>query len=201
MSKRHITIIDDHAMFRAGLRMLINANMPELMVSEAGSLSEATQKGAPSPDVVLLDIQLPGLNGMEGIALLQRRWPEVPVVMLSSQDDPDTAVEAVSRGASCFVSKAETAERIVQTLARLLNGETLSPPTEERVDPSSLRLTPRQCEVLELLCQGLSNKLIARRLEVSENTVRWHVQAILEALGVSSRAEAAFAARTLGLIG
>lgn len=75
-----------------------------------------------------------------------------------------------------------------------------APPTPQQED-SSLRLTPRQCEVLELLCQGLSNKVIAKRLELSENTVRWHVQSILSLLNVSSRSEAAFTARQLGLVG
>ncbi len=181
--------------------MVLNANMPETAVSEAGSLSDAIQEGAEPPDVILLDIKLPGLNGVEGIALLQRQWPGVPVLMISSQDDPQTVRQALARGATGFVSKAETAERIVEILNQVLRGGHEPPPVPADGDQPSVRLTPRQGEVLELLCQGLSNKLIARRLALSENTVRWHVQAILEILQVSSRSEAAFAARNLGLIG
>ena len=188
-------------MFRAGLRMLLTSSMPEAGVIEAGSLNEAMRIASAAPDVVLLDIQLPGLNGVDGIALLKRQWPDVVIVMLSSQDEPETVRLAMGRGAASFVSKAETAERIVEVINQALNSELPLDAHTAANDDSAVRLTPRQCEVLELLCEGLSNKLIARRLELAENTVRWHVQAILGTLQVSSRSEAAFAARRLGLIG
>lgn len=186
------------------MRMLLNASMSHVGVGEAGSLREAIQEVAAAPQVILLDIKLPGLNGVEGIALLRREWPDTPVIMLSSQDDPETMRLAMDRGATAFVSKAEKAERIVEIIEQILGGRLQHPVVVEEApendgQPCS-RLTPRQCDVLELLCQGLSNKLIARRLELSENTVRWHVQAILQALGVSSRSEAAFAARQRGLV-
>lgn len=200
MANKKIIIVDDHAMFRSGLRMLLEASLQGAGVTEAGSLNEAMQGPDAEPDVVLLDIKLPGLNGVEGIALLRRQWANVPIVMLSSQDDPETVREALARGATVFVSKAETADRIVALVNRILHeGLDSASPAGEPARPT-VRLTPRQCEVLELLCQGLSNKLIARRLNLSENTVRWHVQAILEALGVSSRSAAAFAARSAGLV-
>ncbi len=192
-----ILLIDDHAMFRTGLRMVLGSHIPDTEVLEAGSLNEAL--GGAEPDLVLLDIKLPGLNGVEGLALLRRKWPEVPVLMLSAMDDPQMVRTAIERGASGFVSKAQSAEHIVEAVKGLLEGEGALP--RPVADDSSLRLTPRQCEVLELLCQGLSNKMIAKRLELSENTVRWHVQAILSLLSVSSRSEAAFAARQLGLVG
>jgi DNA-binding NarL/FixJ family response regulator len=199
MPTKHILIIDDHAMFRSGLRMLIDDRMPDTQVAEAGTLRDGLEGMGGTPDVVLLDVKLPGLSGMEGIALVRRQWPEVPVLMLSAQDDTETVQQAMGRGASGFVSKAETAERIVELLNQALRGS-IEPPTVGE-GASSVRLTPRQCEVLELLCEGLSNKVIARQLTLSENTVRWHVQAILETLQVSSRSEAAFAARRLGLVG
>jgi DNA-binding NarL/FixJ family response regulator len=188
-------------MFRAGLRMLLNSSMPEVVVTEAGNMNEALQAAPRQPDVVLLDIKLPGLSGMEGIALLKREWPQVPVLMLSAQDEPEMVRTASARGAAGFVSKAETAERIIEVIEQVLRNEHPAPAVTVEDELTTLRLTPRQCEVLELLCQGLSNKLIARRLDLSENTVRWHVQAILSALQVSSRSEAAFAARQLGLVG
>lgn len=205
MTTHNILLIDDHAMFRSGLRMVLTARMIDAELFEAGSLSEATEKAPEQIDVILLDINLSGLNGLDGITLLKRKWPLAPVVVLSSQDGPDTARDALARGAVRFISKADTAERIVTLLNRVLRGEYATPetPTDENGDPLSTpeHLTPRQCEVLDLVCQGMSNKLIARRLSLSENTVRVHVQAILVFLEVSSRSEAAFAARRRGLVG
>jgi DNA-binding NarL/FixJ family response regulator len=204
MKNIRILLIDDHAMFRSGLRMVLNGSLPQAVINEAGSLNEAMQLTVEQPDAVLLDIKLPGLNGVDGIALIRRRWPLVPVIMLSSQDEPETVRMALARGASCFISKAETADRIVSLLESVVRGEIIAPldQASHGADTSGtlLHLTPRQCEVLDLLCKGLSNKLIARQLDLSENTVRGHVQAILGFLQVSSRTEAAFAARNRGLV-
>ena len=192
-------------MFRSGLRMVLNAHMDVAVVFEAGSLNEATQDAPEKIDVILLDINLPGLNGLDGIAFLKRKWPMAPVIVLSSQDGPKTVRDALARGAVRFISKADTADRIVALLNRVLRGEYAEPETQpgcgDEASDVPIHLTPRQCEVLELLCQGMSNKLIARQLTLSENTVRGHVQAILGFLHVASRSEASFAARRRGLVG
>ncbi|MDO8990770.1 MAG: response regulator transcription factor [Sideroxyarcus sp.] len=205
MTTTNILLIDDHAMFRSGLRMVLNARMADTEIIEAGSLTEATQCAPEKIGVILLDINLPGLNGLDGIALLKRKWPHVPVVVLSSQDGPETVRDALARGAVRFISKADTADRIVALLNRVIRGEYDAPENlqgvGDEVFPVPQHLTPRQCEVLDLVCQGMSNKLIARQLSLSENTVRGHVQAILGFLEVSSRSEAAFAARRRGLVG
>jgi DNA-binding NarL/FixJ family response regulator len=200
MSPPHVLLIDDHAMFRSGLKMVISAAMPNTVIHEAGSLQEAIDDAPDNVDVVLLDINLRGLSGLEGMSLLRRRWPEVPVLMLSSQNEPETVRLALARGAAGFVSKAETADHIVQAIRGVLQDPSaVAPPS---IDNSlARRLTPRQCEVLDLLSQGLSNKLVARRLSLSDNTVRRHVQDILEFFNVGSRAEAVVAARQQGLIG
>jgi DNA-binding NarL/FixJ family response regulator len=209
MLATRILLIDDHAMFRSGLRMVLNASLPDAEVFEAGTLNEA-MRDAPDLldavlDIILLDIKLPGLNGVDGIALLKRKWPQVPVLMLSSQDEPETVRLALARGAAGFISKADTADNIIALLKRILRGELAAQVAQTRDDGdvggALLHLTPRQCEVLDLLCQGMSNKLIARQLTLSEHTVRGHVQAILGFLQVSSRSEAAFAARRRGLVG
>ena len=201
----NILLIDDHAMFRSGLRMVLNGSLPDAEVFEAGTLNEAMQGAPDKIDVILLDIKLPGLNGVDGIALLKRKWPLVPVLVLSSQDEPETVRLVLARGATGFISKAETADKIIALLNRILHGEIIAPATQARssgdIPGLLLHLTPRQCEVLDLLCQGMSNKLIARRLSLSENTVRGHVQAILGFLQVVSRSEAVFAARRRGLVG
>lgn len=202
MTIASILLIDDHAMFRSGLRMVLNAGLPDAKLFEAGTLNEALQGAPDILDVILLDIKLPGLNGVDGIALLKRKWPQIPVLMLSSQDEPETVRLALARGAFGFISKADTANKIIALLNRILRGELSAQATLTGGTPDALlHLTPRQCEVLDLLCQGMSNKLIARQLTLSENTVRGHVQAILQFLHVSSRSEAAFAARRRGLIG
>lgn len=204
MKKTRILLIDDHAMFRSGLRMVLNESLPDAEIIEAGTLNDAMQSATDQPDVVLLDIKLPGLNGVEGIALLKRRWPHLPIMMLSSQDEPETVRMALARGATCFVSKADTADKIISILEKVLRGERIEPQDLPGIGGDThgilMHLTPRQCEVLDLLCQGMSNKLIARQLNLSENTVRGHVQAILGFLQVSSRSEAVFAARNRGLV-
>lgn len=200
MTSARILLIDDHAMFRSGLRMLIGVSMPAAGVHEAGSLDEAVHNELVVPDIVLLDIKLPGLNGVDGIALLKRRWPEVPVLMLSSHDEPETVHRAFANGANGFVSKSESADRIIEMIQQTLLGQIASPPPSENPDSNEKQLTARQREVLVLLSQGLSNKLIARRLSLSENTVRRHVQDILQHFQVTNRAEAVFTARSHGLV-
>ena len=193
-------IIDDHAMFRSGLRMVLASGIEGLKVKEAGSLEEAMRQDGCAPSVVLLDIQLQGLNGLEGLGMLRRKWPATPVVMLSSDATAKTVRQAMERGAAAFVSKADTADNIVSVVEPLLQGLPPAPALPRPMAGEPQRLTPRQCEVLDLLCQGLSNKAIGRRLDLSENTVRGHVQAMLAVLQVSSRSEAVFAARRQGLV-
>lgn len=192
-------LIDDHAMFRSGLNMVISMAMPEATVLQAASVEEALTKVTKAPHIVLLDIKLNGSSGLEGIASIKRQWPSVPVLMLSSQDEPETARLALARGAAAFVSKAETAEKIIDVIQQVLRGE-LAGSTPLKNKSEERRLTPRQREVLELLHQGLSNKLIARKLDLSDNTVRRHVQDILEYFQAVNRSEAIFAARQQALV-
>ena len=198
-----ILLIDDHAMFRCGMGMVLRSGLAHAEVLEAGSLDEAMRIATQAPTLVLLDIQLNGLNGLECIELLQRKWPAVPIIMLSSDATPSTVRLALERGAAAFVSKSDTAGAIIATIQQVLRREA-GAPTPPAIGGETLervRLTPRQCEVLDLLCQGLPNKSIGRRLGLSENTVRGHVQAVLGLLQVSSRTEATFAARRSGLVG
>jgi DNA-binding NarL/FixJ family response regulator len=192
-------LIDDHAMFRAGLRQVIKVAIPELDIFEAGSLDEALACPSSDVSVVLLDNKLNGLSGIEGIALIRRKWPLVPILMLSSQFEPEIVRLALARGVAGFLSKAESVEKIIETLQQVMVGNLLGNTT--LVPLAQKCLTPRQSAVLELLHQGLSSKLIARQLSISENTVRQHAQAILEFFAVASRAEAVFAARNQGLVG
>ncbi len=185
--------------------MVLLSGIPDLEVAEAASLEEAMKTTMTEPALVLLDIQLHGLNGLEGIALVKRKWPDASVVILSSDAAPQNVRMALERGAAAFVSKADTADNILAVIEQLRRGQEVVSPVQADAqaangDGARQLLTPRQFEVLDLLCQGLPNKVIGRRLNLSENTVRGHVQAVLAALQVSSRSEAGFAARRRGLV-
>lgn len=204
MKSPKLLLIDDHAMFRAGLSMVIAMALPDAVLLQAGSLSDALATAPQDINVVLLDIKLNGSSGLDGIERLRQYWPTAPVLMLSSLDTPEIQALALSRGSAAFVSKAETAEHIVAMVRRALSGDLggeLGQPGRSSGMNIERPLTPRQREVLELLHQGFSNKLIARQLQLSENTVRRHVQGILEYFQVMSRAEAVFAARQMALVG
>ena len=204
MQPARCLLIDDHAMFRSGVAVLLRMGMTNLEVQEAASVDEALHGALTPPDVVLLDIVLRGLSGLDGIELLKRQWPRTPIIMVSSDAEPHTVRLAMARGAAAFVSKEQSADSILGVVRQVLNHTHPTPANRPRpgsqTPPDDLRLTPRQLEVLDLLCQGLPNKAIARKMDLSENTVRWHVQAILAVLNVSNRSEAAFAARSQGLI-
>ena len=200
MNVVQILLIDDHALFRSGLKLVLLGGLPDVQVLQAQSLEQAVHEASQPPSLVLLDIHLQGVNGLEGLGLLKQRWPGVPVVMLSSSVEPEIVRQALARGAAAFVSKAETADKIISVIRQTL-GHCPKVALPDRNDAKTQRLTPRQCEVLDLLCEGLSNKMIAKRMGLSEFTVRGHVQAVLGLLGVQSRSQVMFAARRAGLIG
>ena len=189
-----ILLIDDHALLRAGAKTVLAQAFPEADIAEADSVSDALAART-APSVIVLDVRLAGVSGVEGLVPLRRAWPDTPVVMLSSYPDADTIREALARGATAFVSKAEPSEHLLAAVRRALGATSAA----SRDEPKTA-LTARQIEVLDLVCQGLSNKAIAARLHVSEFTVRGHVRVILSVLDVSSRSEAAFVARLRGLI-
>lgn len=194
MTPANILLIDDHAIFRLGLSMALSSSIREAKVLEADSISSAMLCAEHRIDLVLLDIKLPGLSGMEGIALLKRQFLDAPIVMISSQDDSETIGLAITSGAVGFISKLEPVENVVNKIQFVLCGQHSELATAAQSSDLK-RLTPRQCEVLNLLHQGLSNKIIAHQLSLSESTVHLHVRNLLEYFNAKSRAEAVFAAR------
>ena len=186
-------------MFRTGLALVIRAALPEAVVHEAGFLDEALALHVDTMDVVLLDVQLLGANGLACIAPLCQRWPGLRVLVVSSHTDPHSVREAHARGADGFIATTEPAARIVEVIRLALN-DALPAPARSPSAGSRSSLTPRQYEVIELMHRGLPNKVIARELKLSENTVRRHVQDILAYFEVGSRAEAVFIARQRGLV-
>lgn len=200
MPSPHVLIVDDHAMFRTGLALVIRSALPQSTVFEVGGLEEALLLAAQNMDVVLLDIQLIGLSGLACIAPLKRRWPGARVLAVSAHTDPHSVRDALAQGADRFISKAESAAKIIEAINAALAGALGGDEAQRQPATEQRSLTPRQCEVIELIHAGLPNKAIARRLGLSENTVRRHVQDILMFFEVGSRAEAVFVARQRGLV-
>ncbi|GLQ97794.1 response regulator transcription factor [Dyella mobilis] len=194
-----LLLIDDHALLRTGLRLVLESALPGVRIGEAGSMAEALHTPDAKLDLVLLDIELPGLNGLQGITLLKRQWPTTPIIIVTSHAEADARTTAVAQGAAAFLSKSEPTGRMVAVIQAVLAGDPVTEPTAASpVSPTPL--TARQCEVLDQLCLGHSNKIIGRHLNLSENTVRGHVAGLLAALGVSSRTEAVAVARQRGLV-
>lgn len=198
-------LIDDHALFRHGLLLLltklpgdnafIEVESCEAAFAEAGSHSDI--------DLILLDLALPGMNGMDGLVQLRQLCPTTPVILLSANENSQIIVEGIRRGAQGFIPKSCSPEVMLAAIQVVLAGGTYmpalglgSPPATE--DDSEL--TVRQREVLELLARNMSNKEIAEELGMRVNTVRVHVAAILKALDVENRNDAVRAAFGLGLV-
>ncbi len=205
MQDKHVLIVDDHSLFRTGLKMILMQVGQAGSISEADSIKQALEFCESNVDVILLDIQLPGINGIEGIKPLRERFNAVPIIILSASNDPTSISQARTLGASGYINKAASAEDMVKSIDETLNGGTCFSDLEAHAEftarPSSAgrQLTPRQIEVLMYLNEGKPNKLIARELNMSENTVRVHVSAILAALGASNRTEAILIAQREGI--
>lgn len=204
MQSKHILIVDDHALFRTGMKMILTQVGQASGISEASSIKEAFEFTEHDIDVILLDIHLPGVNGIDGIKPLRDKYSGVPIVILSASTDPTSISQAKKLGASGFLHKAAMAEEMVSSINTVLAGGTCFSGDIELEDYEHDRslsnsLTPRQVEVLIYLCEGKPNKLIARELDMSENTVRVHVSAILNALGASNRTEAILIAQREGI--
>jgi len=197
-------IVDDHALFRTGMKMILTQVGEAAGISEACSIKEAFDFNESGVDVILLDIHMPGLNGIDGIKPIRDKFSKVPIIILSASSEMSDMQKAKELGASGFMNKAALAEEMVSSISRVLDGKTCFPDDVDSAEHNSKAslsnaLTPRQIEVLIYLCEGKSNKLIARELEMSENTVRVHVSAILAALGAVNRSEAILIAQREGI--
>ncbi len=202
MLSYRIVIVDDHPLFRGALNQALSASLDSSEIIEAGSLDELTQKLAAGLDVdlILLDLTMPGVQGISGLVFLRGQHPEIPVVIVSANDDPVTIRRCMECGASGFVPKSQPVEQIRTAVRSVLDGNIWSPPDVDLSivgddDTSDLiarlsSLTPQQVRVLMMLGEGLLNKQIAYKLGVSEATIKAHVSAILQKLGVDSRTQA-----------
>lgn len=206
MGQASIIIVDDHPLFRDAMRLSIAPALPGAAIEEAGSLDEAIAKldALPDCDLVLLDLKMPGVQGLSGLAYLRAQYAGVPVAIVSGQEEPAIIRRALALGASGFIPKSTPADAIREAVKTIINGGVWAPaaasatsPEEREIDDLSRRLatlTPQQVRVLMMLREGLLNKQIAYALSVSEATVKAHVSAILLKLNVDSRTQAVIAA-------
>ncbi len=199
-------IADDHPLFRGALREAVTGVFDRAEVAEAGTfeeVSELLERGG-DIDLILLDLRMPGVRGFSGLMYLRAQFPSLPVVVVSANDDPAVIRRCMEFGASGFIPKTLGIEALRQAIARVLQGEVWTPPDVDLARGSDAEsaamiarlatLTPQQVRVLMMLSGGLLNKQIAYELGVSEATVKAHVSAILQKLGVESRTQAVIAA-------
>ncbi|MBD9482172.1 response regulator transcription factor [Pseudomonas sp. PDM14] len=204
MAAYEILIADDHPLFRSALQQALSLGLgPDVRLVEAASIAELeTCLGEKSDwDLVLLDLNMPGAYGFSGLVLLRGQYPQLPVVMVSAQEEAAVVVRAREFGASGFIPKSSSLETIQQAVRQVLDGEVWWPPqASEAVTVSAeakaasaglASLTPQQFRVLTMVCEGLLNKQIAYELNVSEATIKAHVTAIFRKLGVRTRTQAA----------
>jgi len=202
-----ILLADDHKLVRAGLVLVLKQMDASVELLEAGSGREATTicEAHSDLDLVLMDLDLPDGTGLEAMASINMKAPELPVVILSAIEDQSMVARAMKLGARGFIPKSASGEVMVNSLRLVLSGGICLPPgycEPARGNTSSQipNLTQRQMEVLHLMAKGSSNKEIARDLDISENTVRVHISAVIGALDATNRTEAAYSAMRMGII-
>lgn len=215
----NILLIDDHFCAREGVACLLKQIFPELQVFEAESFDEGLAIARETPlNLVLLDIQLPGKDGLTGLAELRREFPNLCVTMFSGLDDRELVFEALRLGAMGFIVKSVSRQAFVEALRDVLSGRVYLPtsvvgPQAANLpvatpcvgirpvsDPAGLGLTPREFEVLGWLVQGLCNKEIARKLGIEEQTVKNHLRPVFQKFGVARRTELLVKAFERGIV-
>ncbi|MBK1680507.1 response regulator [Rhodocyclus tenuis] len=211
-----ILVVEDHALVREGLVRTLRQLDQEVLVLEAADCDcagkQLEQHG--DLDMILLDLGLPGVDGLTCLGIIRGRYPTIPVVIVSAYDDALTVGRALKGGASGFVPKAYSGERLLAALREVLDGGIFTPdksmplklgtdlPVQSiggSADPSEFGLTERQVDVLSLMVRGKSNRDIGTRLGLTEGTVKIHITAIFKALGVSSRTQALVAVNRFGI--
>lgn len=209
-----ILIADDHTLFRRGLSLLLDRLYPGVELVEATDVPSALALGEvlESCDLVLLDLAMPGMEGLAGLERIRRSAPDARVVMLSATSDTEAVRDAIGLGARGYVPKSSSDEALRHALSLVMAGEIYVPASvlnqmsapgggddDLPADSPLRRLTGRQRDTLELLVRGLSNKEIARHLGLLESTVKAHLKVIMKKLGAANRTQAALMATQMGL--
>lgn len=212
LTQMKVLLVDDHAMFREGMKFLLSDLDESLQFSEAGTLEQAiTSLNDNGADLILLDLNLPGVDGLTALHHIRATFCTIPLAVVSGFDDPAQIRTAIDNGASGYVPKSSSSEVLIAALRIILAGGVYLPPAALDFVNDSLSdddiegqfqlklLTSRQTAVLLKAIQGVPNKVIARQLHISDGTVKAHLSAAYRTLGVHNRTEAVFAAARLGL--
>ncbi|MBC7908384.1 MAG: response regulator transcription factor [Rhodospirillaceae bacterium] len=206
-----VLLADDHALFREGVRLVLESLVDgPLDVVEACDYIQALAvvRAGADVDVGLVDLNMPGMDGFSGIEALKRAAPDLHLVVVSASEDPKDVRRALDCGAHGYITKSSSSAAMLHGIRSVLSGETFISPGLDvplahsgpsDTEAAKQALTPRQRDVLAMLRQGKSNKEIARDLDLAEITVKLHVTAILRALGVENRTQAAIFAAKMGL--
>src|SRR6202163_664511 len=201
-----LVIADDHPLFRGALREAVSGLFEDVDIAEAGSFDDVAkllERGG-EVDLILLDLTMPGVRGFSGLMYLRAQYPSVPIIVVSANDEPAVIRRCMDFGASGFIPKTLGVEEMREAISSVLKGGVWTPPDIDLNSAGDAEtaallarlatLTPQQVRVLMMLSEGLLNKQIAYELSVSEATVKAHVSAILQKLGVESRTQAVIAA-------
>ena len=196
-------LADDHPLYRDALQLLLRQQWPDCQLTQTASLAELLHllQHSAEPDLLLLDVNMPGSAGLDGLRQLKQQFLQVPVAMLSAEDDKQTILQAMALGAVGFISKAADKQQLLAAIQQLLAGNIYLPAQSFRQTETALsaaensnaipeklaQLTRQQRRVLAQLLQGASNKQIAEALFIAETTVKAHVTAIFDKLGVQNR--------------
>lgn len=211
-----LLVVEDHALVREGLVRLLGQIEAGATLHEVADFESALTllDGDEEFDLVLLDLALPGIDGFAGLDILRRRYPAMPVAVVSAFDDTPTITRVLNLGASGFIPKAFSGEALLSAVREILAGNIFRPsgqqgsrlddttpvaPSKFSVKPEEVGLTDRQAQVLALMVRGLSNRDIADQLDLSEGTVKIHATAVFKALGVNSRTQALVAVARYGI--
>lgn len=218
MKPIRILIVDDHTLFRSGIKLALQRHEGLEVVGEAGDGLEGIKRARQlKPDVVLLDLHMPGTGGLEALRVLAEDLPETQVIMLTVSEDADDLLETLRAGARGYLLKNIDTEFFLESIQRAARGESVMSPQIAHKLADSLRapqkdsatvvtdvspgkLSPREREIIVMLAHGASNKEIARVLNLSESTIKIHVQGILRKLNIAKRVQAAVYAVEHGLI-
>lgn len=202
--KIRLLIVDDHPAFRMGLVALVQSQPDLEVAAEAGDGQQAVELFRKlKPDVTLMDLRLPGMSGVEAILAIRKEFPDARVIVITTYDWDEDVYRAIQSGAKSYLLKDMTQEEIAGTIRAVHAGENKLPPNvagrlAERLQREEL--TQREQEVLQFLTKGRSNKEIASDLNISEDTVKYHLKTLFTKLGVQDRTEAAISAIRHGIV-